>query len=84
MAARWPEIITDASQTQTLAEAADPGQDLVLVLAFTGLGAPYWNAECRGAIYELSRNSGPAEFAKAALENVGFQTRDLLEAMQAD
>ena len=78
------KIITNAPQTQTLAETADPGQDLVLVPAFTGLGAPYWNAECRGAIYGLSRNSGPAEFAKAALESVGFQTRDLLEAMQAD
>ena len=46
--------------------------------------APYWNAECRGAIYGLTRNSGPAEFAKAALESVAYQTRDLLEAMTAD
>ena len=52
--------------------------------AVTGLGAPYWDAECRGAIYGLTRNSGPAEFAKAALESVGYQTRDLLEAMTAD
>ncbi|HBM57569.1 MAG TPA: glycerol kinase, partial [Citreicella sp.] len=52
--------------------------------AFTGLGAPYWNAECRGAVYGLTRNSGPAEFARAALESVGYQTRDLVEAMRAD
>ena len=52
--------------------------------AFTGLGAPYWNAECRGAVYGLTRNSGPAEFSRAALESVGFQTRDLLEAMMSD
>ncbi|MBT8408171.1 MAG: glycerol kinase, partial [Alphaproteobacteria bacterium] len=44
----------------------------------------YWNAECRGAVFGLSRNSGPEEFARAALESVGYQTRDLLEAMQAD
>jgi glycerol kinase len=54
------------------------------VPAFTGLGAPYWRPDCRGAVYGLTRNSGPAEFARAALESVGFQTRDLLEAMTAD
>ena len=54
------------------------------VPAFTGLGAPYWSPDSRGAIYGLTRNSGPNEFARAALESVGFQTRDLLEAMQAD
>ncbi len=78
------KIIREAAQTQPLAERADPTQGLVLVPAFTGLGAPYWNAECRGAVFGLTRNSGPAEFALAALESVGFQTRDLLEAMQAD
>lgn len=78
------KIIREASETQALAESADPEQRLYLVPAFTGLGAPYWDAECRGAIYGLTRNSGPAEFAKAALESVGYQTRDLLEAMQAD
>lgn len=78
------KIIREASETQSLAEAADEEQGLILVPAFTGLGAPYWNAECRGAIYGLTRNSGPAEFARAALESVGYQTRDLLEAMKAD
>ena len=78
------KIIRSAAETQALAEAADPAQDVVLVPAFVGLGAPYWNAECRGAVYGLTRNSGPAEFAKAALESVGYQTRDLLEAMRAD
>ncbi|MAT87314.1 MAG: glycerol kinase [Aestuariivita sp.] len=77
-------IIESASQTQSLASQADATQDLILVPAFTGLGAPYWNADCRGAVYGLARNSGPAEFAKAALESVGYQTRDLLEAMHAD
>jgi glycerol kinase len=78
------KIIREAKETQPLADKADANQNLVLVPAFTGLGAPYWNAECRGAIFGLTRNSGPEEFARAALESVGFQTRDLLTAMQAD
>jgi glycerol kinase len=77
-------IIRTAAETQALAEAADPAQEVVLVPAFTGLGAPYWRPDCRGAVYGLTRNSGPAEFARAALESVGYQTRDLLEAMRAD
>ncbi len=78
------KIIREASETQGLAEKADPSQGVFLVPAFTGLGAPYWNPNCRGAVFGLTRNSGPEEFAKAALESVGYQTRDLLEAMQAD
>jgi glycerol kinase len=57
---------------------------VILVPAFTGLGAPYWRPDSRGAIYGLTRNSGPEELARAALESVGYQTRDLLEAMRAD
>jgi glycerol kinase len=78
------KLIREAKETAPLAAKADPGQDVVLVPAFVGLGAPYWNADCRGAVFGLTRNSGPAEFARAALESVGFQTRDLLEAMRAD
>lgn len=78
------KIIREASETQPLADGADPNQSVVLVPAFTGLGAPYWQPESRGAIYGLTRNSGPEELAKAALESVGYQTRDLLEAMTAD
>ncbi|MFN3845170.1 MAG: glycerol kinase GlpK [Paracoccaceae bacterium] len=78
------KIIRHASETQGLAEAAEEAQGVVLVPAFTGLGAPYWRPECRGAVYGLTRNSGPAEMVRAALESVGYQTRDLLEAMRAD
>ncbi|MCP3972358.1 MAG: glycerol kinase GlpK [Rhodobacteraceae bacterium] len=77
-------IIDRAPQTQAMAEAADGGQGVILVPAFVGLGAPYWDADCRGAIFGLTRNSGPNELARAALESVGFQTRDLLEAMRGD
>ena len=52
--------------------------------AFVGLGAPHWDAEARGAIFGLTRNTGPAEFARAALESVAYQTRDLLDAMHKD
>ncbi|WP_281857185.1 glycerol kinase GlpK [Litoreibacter halocynthiae] len=78
------KIIRDASETQPLAEKADQSQEVILVPAFTGLGAPYWDADCRGAIFGLTRGTGPEEFARAALESVGYQTRDLLEAMKAD
>jgi glycerol kinase len=77
-------MIRHASETQPLAEKSDPHQDVVLVPAFTGLGAPYWRPDCRGAIFGLTRNSRPEEFARAALESVGFQTRDLLQAMRDD
>jgi len=77
-------IIAKAADTHPLAEKADPEQELYLVPAFTGIGAPHWDAEARGAIFGLTRGSGPAEFAKAALESVGFQTRELLDAMKND
>ncbi len=77
-------LIGSAAETGPLAEAADPHQEVILVPAFTGLGAPYWDARARGAIFGLTRATGPAEFARAALESVGFQTRDLMEAIAAD
>jgi glycerol kinase len=77
-------LIAAAGETQALAEQADPGQRVYLVPAFTGLGAPYWDAEARGTITGITRATGRAEFARAALECVGYQTRDLLEAMQRD
>ncbi len=77
-------MIKVAEETHGLAEAANPTEQVYFVPAFTGLGAPYWNADCRGAIFGLTRNTGPAEIAKAALESVVYQTQDLLEAMRGD
>jgi glycerol kinase len=77
-------IIEDAAESGPLADTADPEQDVYLVPAFTGLGAPWWDAEARGVITGLTRGTGPAEFARAALESVCYQTRDLLEAMRRD
>ena len=78
------EIIAQASEADSLAERADPAEQVYLVPAFVGLGAPYWDAQARAAIFGLTRNSGSAELARAALEAIGYQTRDLLEAMHAD
>jgi glycerol kinase len=77
-------IIQSASESGPLADAADPSQNVYLVPAFVGLGAPHWDADARGAIFGLTRNSGPKEIARAALESVAYQTLDLLEAMRAD
>ena len=77
-------IIETAAESQTLAEASDPENRLYLVPAFVGLGAPYWDPDARGALFGLTRASGPADFCRAALESVGYQTRDLIEAMRAD
>lgn len=77
-------LIEKASETGPLAEAADPAQDVYLVPAFVGLGAPHWDANARGALFGLTRGTGPREFARAALESVCYQTLELIEAMHAD
>ncbi|MEI7599107.1 MAG: glycerol kinase GlpK [Aestuariivirga sp.] len=78
------KLVKTAGETGRLAEGADPTQHVYLVPAFVGLGAPYWNAEARGAIFGLTRATTAKELAKATLESVCYQTRDLLEAMRKD
>jgi glycerol kinase len=78
------KIVKTAGETGALAKASDPAQQVYLVPAFVGLGAPHWNAEARGAIFGLSRGTTNKELARAALEAVCYQTRDLLEAMKKD
>lgn len=78
------KLVKNASETGPLARTADPSQHVYMVPAFVGLGAPWWDAEARGAIFGITRNTGPAEIARAALEAVCYQTRDLLEAMRKD
>lgn len=77
-------IIKHASETGPLADQSDPAQSVYLVPAFVGLGAPYWNPRVRGALMGMTRNTGPAELAHAALESVCYQTHDLWAAMRAD
>ena len=78
------KLVKHSAETGDLASAADPNQNVYLVPAFVGLGAPYWRADARGAVFGLTRGTTARELAKAALEAVCFQTRDLLEAMQKD
>jgi glycerol kinase len=78
------KVIGKAEHSGELAAKADPTQNIYLVPAFVGLGAPHWDADARGAIFGLTRNTGPAEFAGATLDSVAFQTRDLLDAMKKD
>ncbi|XWN29507.1 MAG: glycerol kinase GlpK [Devosia sp.] len=77
-------ILSDAAQSGDLAAKADPNQDVYLVPAFVGLGAPHWDADARGALFGITRSTGPEEIAKATLESVAFQTLDLVEAMHKD
>ena len=77
-------VIASAGAAGSMAREADPEQNVILVPAFVGLGAPYWDPDCRGAVFGLTRNSGPNELAKAALQAVCFQTCDLLHAMRGD
>jgi len=78
------KIIANAAETGPLADHSDPAQSVYLVPAFVGLGAPYWNPRVRGGLFGLTRNTGPAELAHAALESVCYQTYDLWAAMRAD
>ena len=77
-------IIGNAPETETLAAGVPDSGGVYLVPAFTGLGAPHWDPDARGAIYGLTRDTGPAHLARAALESVCLQTRDLMAAMEAD
>ncbi|MGB2041375.1 MAG: glycerol kinase GlpK [Porticoccaceae bacterium] len=77
-------IIDSAQQSGELATEANDSQQVYMIPAFTGLGAPWWDADARGALIGLTRGTGPAEISRAALESVCYQTLDLLKAMQAD
>jgi len=78
------KLLQSAAETERLATEADPDSQVYLVPAFVGLGAPYWDSGARGAVFGLTRATGPAEIAAATLDSVCFQTRDLLQAMEAD
>ena len=77
-------LIKSAGETEALARSLPDSQGVYLVPAFTGLGAPYWDPQARGAIFGLTRDTGLAHIVRAALESVAYQTRDLLDAMAAD
>lgn len=78
------EFIEKASDSEALAAQANPESDVVVVPAFAGLGAPYWDMYARGAIFGLTRDSGKPEIAKATLQSLAYQIYDVLQAMQSD
>ena len=77
-------VIGSAAETERLADELQSAGGVYLVPAFTGLGAPHWDPDARGALFGLTRDTGVSEIARAALESVCFQTQDLLEAMRRD
>ena len=78
------KLIESSDQADNLALGADKNENIIFVPALTGIGAPYWDANCRGAIYGITRNTTEAEIALATLQSAGYQTRDLIGAMSAD
>lgn len=78
------KIIQDSSQTEVHARELASNDGVYLVPAFVGLGAPYWNPNARGAIFGLTRDTGPEHFSRAALESIAYQTYDLIQAMSKD
>lgn len=77
-------LVENSAETGRLAEASDPNQPVYLVPAFTGLGAPHWNSHARALMTGITRGTTKRELARAVLESIGYQTRDLLQAMLAD
>ena len=77
-------IIEHAKDSEPMANSLDSNEGVYMVPALTGLGAPHWAPHARGAIYGITRDTGPAHFARAALESVVYQTFDLIEAMRGD
>ena len=78
------KIIKNAKETENLYSKNDPSQNVYLVPAFVGLGAPYWDGEARGALFGLTRNTSVPELVKATLDSVVYQTKDLISAMEKD
>ncbi|MDH3808768.1 MAG: glycerol kinase GlpK [Desulfuromonadales bacterium] len=78
------KLIDSAGEVEGLAQGLNSNCGVYLVPAFTGLGAPHWDPQARGAIFGLTRDTGIAEIVRATLESVGYQTYDLMEAMKLD
>lgn len=78
------QIIEHAAETEALARSVESADGVYFVPAFVGLGAPYWRSDARGAVFGLTRGSTRAHLARAVLESLAYQTRDVLDAMQAD
>ncbi len=78
------QLIGDPSESETLAASVPDSGGVYIVPAFTGLGAPYWDMKARGAVFGLTRGTTKAHFVRAALESLGYQSRDIFSAMEDD
>ncbi len=78
------QFFAHAAESESLAKAADPNSHVIMVPAFTGLGAPHWDPTARGTLLGMTRDTGVAEIVRAGLESVSLQTHDLLTALTAD
>tara|TARA_R110000737_G_scaffold8779_1_gene24429 strand:- start:253 stop:1740 length:1488 start_codon:yes stop_codon:yes gene_type:complete len=78
------QLISDVGESQSIAQSMQGQNQVYLVPAFTGLGAPHWQPDARGAIIGLTRDSGIKEIVSAALASVGYQSKDLLNALEQD
>jgi glycerol kinase len=78
------KLIKKASETEKIVKTLKDNHGVYLVPAFTGLGAPYWDANSRGVLCGLTRDTGPKEIVRAVIESVAYQTYDLFEAMRND
>lgn len=78
------EFINDSSETETVSNSISDTAGVVVVPAFTGLGAPYWNMDARGTIFGLTRGSGKAQIVRAAIESIAYQSADVISSMEAD
>ncbi|MCT6807835.1 MAG: FGGY-family carbohydrate kinase, partial [Bombilactobacillus sp.] len=77
-------IIEDAPQSEEEAQKSKDHNEVFVVPAFTGLGAPYWDSDVRGAVFGLTRGTTSADFTKATLQSLGYQSRDVIDTMHAD
>ncbi|MER1676796.1 FGGY-family carbohydrate kinase, partial [Enterobacter cloacae] len=77
-------LVAQSPDTQQAAEAATSDDEVYVVPAFTGLGAPYWDAEARGAVFGLTRGTTKDDFIKATLQALAYQTRDVVDTMYKD
>lgn len=78
------KMIQSAAETEKIAMESDSNDEVFVVPAFTGLGAPYWDSNARGAIFGMTRGTTKEDFVKATLQSIAYQARDVIDTMQAD
>lgn len=78
------KMIDDSAESEDLAKESDNNDEVYVVPAFTGLGAPYWNSDARGSVFGLTRGTSRADFVKATLQSLAYQTRDVIDTMNKD